>query len=188
MCCIFRPKFGCCAPQMLVKIVIFSVFSAKKLKKARNLQQIFAKDMFFLSLHPNAGRLFYSPKNELFSPKTCFYLRNVVNHNDFVLNTAQNIQQHCSGKFIVNECYFAPILRTNRATYKFYNADLILAKIWFSYFTKYLFVFNNWSNNIANALWLWLEVNIKLWQWSDWTVIIFIQLIMIVTQSKSKTR
>ena len=27
-CCIFQPAFGCCAPQTLVKIVIFSVFSA----------------------------------------------------------------------------------------------------------------------------------------------------------------
>ena len=30
-CCIFPPAFGCCAPQRLVKIVIFSVFYAKKL-------------------------------------------------------------------------------------------------------------------------------------------------------------
>ena len=28
-CCIFRPAFGGCAPQMLVEIVIFSIFSAK---------------------------------------------------------------------------------------------------------------------------------------------------------------
>ena len=51
----------------------------------------------------------------------------------------------------VNECYLAPILRTNRATFKYYkfsDADLLLAKIWFSYCTKYLFVFHNWSNNI----------------------------------------
>ena len=46
-CCIFRPAFGCCAVQSLVKRIIFSIFSAKKLKKARNLQQIFAKNMFF---------------------------------------------------------------------------------------------------------------------------------------------
>ena len=36
-----------CAPQRLVEIVIFSVFCAKKLKKARNLQQNFAKNTFF---------------------------------------------------------------------------------------------------------------------------------------------
>ena len=30
MCCIFRPVFGCCAHQTLVKIVIFSFFCAKK--------------------------------------------------------------------------------------------------------------------------------------------------------------
>ena len=29
-CCIFQPAFGCCALKMLVKIVIFSIFSAKK--------------------------------------------------------------------------------------------------------------------------------------------------------------
>ena len=33
-CCIFRPAFGCCAPQMLVEIVIFSIFCADKLKNA----------------------------------------------------------------------------------------------------------------------------------------------------------
>ena len=43
-CCIFWPAFGCCALQTLVEIVIFSIFSAKR---ARNLQQIFAKNMFF---------------------------------------------------------------------------------------------------------------------------------------------
>ena len=36
-----------CAPQRLVEIVIFSDFCAKKLKKARNLQQNFAKTRFF---------------------------------------------------------------------------------------------------------------------------------------------
>ena len=41
-CCIFRPAFGCCALQTLVKIVIFSIFCAKKAR-----QQIFAKNTFF---------------------------------------------------------------------------------------------------------------------------------------------
>ena len=36
-----------CAFQTLVEIVIFSVFNSKKLKKARNLKQNFAKNMFF---------------------------------------------------------------------------------------------------------------------------------------------
>ena len=31
-CCIFRPVFGCCAPQLLVEIVIVSIFYAKKQK------------------------------------------------------------------------------------------------------------------------------------------------------------
>ena len=34
-CCIFWPAFGCCASQMLVEIVIFSIFCAKKLKKRK---------------------------------------------------------------------------------------------------------------------------------------------------------
>ena len=46
-CCIFQPTFGGCALQTLVEIVIFRVFNSKKLKKARNLQQNFAKTHFF---------------------------------------------------------------------------------------------------------------------------------------------
>ena len=61
ICCIFRPAFGCCALQTLVKIVIFSVFYAKNLKK-QEICSKFLKKQFFLSLHQNAGRLFYSKK------------------------------------------------------------------------------------------------------------------------------
>ena len=68
VCCIFQPAFGCCAPQMLVKKVIFSVFTHFFLKKARN----FFKKHVFWSLHQNAGRLFYSQKNELFFSKNTF--------------------------------------------------------------------------------------------------------------------
>ena len=32
-CCIFKPAFGCFAPQTLVEIVIFSVFVLKSFKK-----------------------------------------------------------------------------------------------------------------------------------------------------------
>ena len=47
-CGIFWPAFGFCALQTLVEIVIFSDFNGKKQKKnARNLQQNFAKNMFF---------------------------------------------------------------------------------------------------------------------------------------------
>ena len=48
--CIFRPAFGCCAPQLLVKIVIFCIFYAKKqknFKKVTNLMQNLAKNGFF---------------------------------------------------------------------------------------------------------------------------------------------
>ena len=38
-CCIFWPAFGCCIPQTLVEIVIFSIFCAKNLKKCKNLLQ-----------------------------------------------------------------------------------------------------------------------------------------------------
>ena len=38
-----------------------SVFATKKLKKGRNLQQIFAKNTFFLSLHQNAGQVLKLP-------------------------------------------------------------------------------------------------------------------------------
>ena len=34
-CCIFQSAFECCALQTMVKIVIFRIFCAKKLKKAR---------------------------------------------------------------------------------------------------------------------------------------------------------
>ena len=73
VCCIFRPPFGCCALQTQVKIVIFSVFNGKKLK-SKKFAENFAKNMFFLSLHQNAGRLFYSQKIELFSLKNTFLL------------------------------------------------------------------------------------------------------------------
>ena len=64
VCCIFRPAFGCCALQTLVKIVIFSIFSAKKLKKQDICSNFFCKK--------HAGRMFQPPKNELFLLK-CFF-------------------------------------------------------------------------------------------------------------------
>ena len=35
-CCIFWPVFGCCAPQLLVEIVIFCIFYAKKQKRQKS--------------------------------------------------------------------------------------------------------------------------------------------------------
>ena len=55
---------------VLVKIVIFSIFWAKKLKKSNKFARKFSKKHVFLSLHQNAGRLFYSQKIYLFSLKT----------------------------------------------------------------------------------------------------------------------
>ena len=71
-CCIFRPAFECWALQTLVEIVIFSI-SAKS-KKSKKFAANFCKKHIFISLYQNAGRLFYSPKNEFFSLRTRFYL------------------------------------------------------------------------------------------------------------------
>ena len=48
-CCIFQQAFGCCAPQALFKIVLFSIFvvKAKKAQKVTNLVQNLAKKVFF---------------------------------------------------------------------------------------------------------------------------------------------
>ena len=54
--------FGCCALQNTGRNRHFQGFNGKKLKK----QEICSKNVQktrFLSLHQNAGRLFYSPKN-----------------------------------------------------------------------------------------------------------------------------
>ena len=72
-CCIFRPAFGCCALQTLVEIVIFSFFSAKKLKKAINFQQIFAKNMFF-KFAPERWSTVLFPKNTTQGCKTSYLL------------------------------------------------------------------------------------------------------------------
>ena len=62
MCPIFLPAFGCCAPQRLFEILIFSIFSAKNLKntKSNKFAAKFSKKTCFLSLHQNAGQAFYS--------------------------------------------------------------------------------------------------------------------------------
>ena len=38
-CCIFQPVFGCCALQMLVKILIFNILRTKKQKNAKNAKK-----------------------------------------------------------------------------------------------------------------------------------------------------
>ena len=48
-CCTFRPGFGCCAPQTLVEIVIFSIF----VQKSKFLQKIgLEKDITFEAYNP----------------------------------------------------------------------------------------------------------------------------------------
>ena len=58
------------ALQTLVEIVIFSVFNGIKLKKQQEIcSKILQKNIFFLSLHQNTGRLFYSQKLSFFLKK-----------------------------------------------------------------------------------------------------------------------
>ena len=57
----------------------FQRFCCKKLKKQEICSKFLQKTVF-LSLRQNAGRLFYSQKNKLFSLKRHFYLLKVVNH------------------------------------------------------------------------------------------------------------
>ena len=61
-CCIFWPAFGCCALQTLVEMAFFSIYCAKKLKKARNLQQNYAKHIF-LKFAPKCWSTVLFPKN-----------------------------------------------------------------------------------------------------------------------------
>ena len=74
VCCIFWPVFGCCTPQTLVEIFIFSIFCAKKLKmqKRKKFAAKFSKITWFLSLHQNAGQMFYSRIKQVFSYKNTF--------------------------------------------------------------------------------------------------------------------
>ena len=68
-CCIFQPA--------LVEIWILNVFNGKQLKKGEKSKKFaakFNKKIGFLSLHQNAGRVFYSQVKQVFSYKTHFYL------------------------------------------------------------------------------------------------------------------
>ena len=46
-CCIFQPVFGCCTPQKLVEIFIFSKKVEKMRKKQEICSLIYKKNMFF---------------------------------------------------------------------------------------------------------------------------------------------
>ena len=63
--CIFQPALAWWALQMLVE-TCFSCFSHRKAEKEEKSKKIAAKNSkkkFFLSLHQNAGGVFYSQKN-----------------------------------------------------------------------------------------------------------------------------
>ena len=85
-CCIFRPAFECCARQTLVEIVIFSVFAAKSVKKASNLQQIscffftfFAQKMLKTTISTSVQHLGYAQH----SLQTAFTYFNHLLHTKF---------------------------------------------------------------------------------------------------------
>ena len=61
----FNQRLGAAHSKRLWKESISTFLLQKTFKKARN----FSKKQFFLSLDPNAGRVFYSPMKV----KTCFY-------------------------------------------------------------------------------------------------------------------
>ena len=63
-CCILRPAFGCCALQMLVEIVIFSIFNNKKLKKQEICSKFLQKTRFF-KFAPKRRSTVLLPKNNL---------------------------------------------------------------------------------------------------------------------------
>ena len=66
---------------MLVEIVIFSGFSAKKLKKARNLQHIFAKNTFFKFAPEHWSTVLFPKKLSLIF--WLLFVRNEQNHYNF---------------------------------------------------------------------------------------------------------
>ena len=87
-CYIFWPAFGCCAPQKLVEIFIFSIYCAKKLKKwekSRKFEAKFIKKHIFFNLHQNAGRgLFFNQTLSIYSkyPKMPhYYSVSFLHHN-----------------------------------------------------------------------------------------------------------
>ena len=93
-CCIFWPVFGCCGLQMLARICFLTFCEPKSWKKeakARNLMQNIAECFVFLSLHQNAGLVFYSQKKkQVYSGKNiCLNTKGV---NKYILTSVWNAQ------------------------------------------------------------------------------------------------
>ena len=74
-CCIFRPAFGCSALQMLVEIVIFSIFCAKNIK-SKKFAVNFCKKKVFFKFAPKRWSTVIFPKNSFFSQKPTFTYNN----------------------------------------------------------------------------------------------------------------
>ena len=71
-CCIFQPAFGCRALQMLVEIVIFSVFTVKKLKKKQEICSKFLQKTCFLKFAPERWSTVLFPQKWAFFSKNMF--------------------------------------------------------------------------------------------------------------------
>ena len=71
----------------------FQHFFCKKAKQKQEIWHKFLQKTHFLSLHQNAGRPFYSPKNEFFFSKNTFSPIKSCKSHDFVSKYATNIAQ-----------------------------------------------------------------------------------------------
>ena len=92
VCCIFRPAFGFCAPQMLVEIVIFSVFLLKSLTMQKFDSKSSKKTLFFSVCTKTLVECFI-PKKIAFSLKKHFLPMKSLKSFDLGSNTGQNKQQ-----------------------------------------------------------------------------------------------
>ena len=93
ICCIFRPAFGCCAPQKLVKIFIFGKKSWKNEKKQEICCKIHQKYVFWVCTR-TLVYCFIPPKMSINTPtcsprafiQQCKVLSNLCKMNKFVSN------------------------------------------------------------------------------------------------------
>ena len=90
MCCIFWPVFGCCARQMQVKTVIFSIFMTKSWKKQKISSKILQKTAFMKFAPKRWSSVFIPPKKR---KKYVFF---GIKHSTSVL---VQIKKNCFAKF-----------------------------------------------------------------------------------------
>ena len=119
-CCIFRPAFGCCALQTLVEIVIFSVFAAKNLKKARILQQISVKNTSSPH-HPTLHPCTMPWTNPCINPCTAQHARQPQPHFNTTWHGTIGTTWYC--------CYNSCILIINKQKWPFCYLKIFF-KIW----------------------------------------------------------